>query len=211
MTNDSDDRKRSHLRLVVSNPEKRHQRPSVCDDDFITVEDLVSRKDSLRPLFYRDMDRTHMKAYVTIERFLSEKGWLYGLDPHHGRPVVLPAAVVCPEMASLELDQGDEVLLFVADDATGKGVCFSLEMILPFYSEDEAVMEEALLYSPVFQYGSLFLEENRQDGLMDLIYRLGFPLYPPALTGRILDRLFSVASHEIGDALHALAEYPEAT
>ncbi len=145
MTKETDDRKRTHLRLVVSNPEKRHQRPSGCEDDFITVDELISRKDALRPLFYRDMERAHMKAYVTIERFLTEKGWPYGLDPHHGRPVVLPAAVVCREMATPELDHGDEVLLFVTDDATGSGVCFSLEMILPFFNEDEAIMEEALL------------------------------------------------------------------
>ena len=78
----------------------------------------------------------------------------------------------------------DELLVFIAEDAGGEGLCLSMEMIMPFYSDDEAVMEEALLYSPVLQYGSLFIEENQQDGLLDLIYRLGFPLYPPVPIGR---------------------------
>jgi len=88
-------------------------------------------------------------------------------------------------------------------------MCLSLEMILPYYSEDESVMEDALLYSPVFQYGALFIEENRHDGLLDLVYRLGFPLYPPALTGRILERLFTLVAHELTDALQGLYEFPE--
>ena len=98
----------------------------------------------------------------------------------------------------------------MAEDATGKGLCLSLEMMLPYWSEDEAIMEETLLYAPVFQYGALFLEENRQDGLLDLIYRLGFPLYPPAPTDKLLDRLFSIASYELAEILRSLAEYPEA-
>lgn len=209
MTKEIDDRKRSHLRLVVNNPEKRNPRPSSSEDDFITFEELVIRREDIRPLFYREMDRRSEKAYRVIERFLSEKGWPYGLDPNHGKPVVLPAAVVCPEALSNGLDQADEVLLFVSEDAAGTGLCLSFEMILPFYSEDESVMEEALLYSPVFQYGALFIEENRHDGMLDLIYRLGFPLYPPALTGRVLERLLAVMAREVSDALTGLYEFPE--
>ncbi len=209
MTKETDDRKRSHLRLVVNNPEKRSPRPSGSEDDFITLEELVVRREEIRPLFYRDMDRRPEKAYRLIERFLAERGWPYGLDPNHGKPVVLPAAMVCPEALSSGLDQADEVLLFVTEDAAGTGVCLSLEMILPFYSEDESVMEDALLYSPVFQYGALFIEENRHDGLLDLVYRLGFPLYPPALTGRVLARLLAMMAHEVSDALTGLYEFSE--
>jgi len=205
MTKETDDRKRTHLRLVVNNPEKRNPH----EDDYIGLEDLVTRRDDLRPLFYRDMDRIQGKAYGVLERFLTANGWPYGLDPHYGRPVVLPAALVCPEVLSHEMDPRDEALVFVAEDVTGGGLCLSLEMILPFYSDDESVMENALLYSPLFQYGTMFLEENRQDGLLDLIYRLAFPLYPPALSSRILDRLFVVAAQEISDALQSFSEYPE--
>jgi len=209
MTKETDDRKRSHLRLVVNNPEKRYPRPSGSEDDFITLEDLVGRREEIRTLFYQDMDPRSEKAYRVIERFLAGKGWPYGLDPNHGKPVVLPAAVVCPEALSNGLDQADEMLLFVSEDAAGTGVCLSLEMILPFYSEDESVMEEALLYSPVFQYGALFIEENRHDGMLDLIYRLGFPINPPALTGRVLERLLALVAYEVGDALAGLYEFPE--
>ncbi|NMC73939.1 MAG: hypothetical protein GYA56_06220 [Geobacteraceae bacterium] len=205
MTKETDDRKRTHLRLVVNNPEKRNPR----EDDYIGLDDLVARRDELRPLFYRDMDRVHGKAYGVVERFLAAKGWPYGLDPHYGKPVVLPAALVCPEVLAHEMDPRDEALLFVAEDMTGRGLCLSLEMILPFYSDDEAVMENALLYSPLFQYGTMFLEENRQDGLLDLIYRIAFPLYPPALSSRILERLFAVAAQEIADALQSFSGYPE--
>lgn len=204
MTKETDDRKRTHLRLVVSNPEKR----SPGEDDFIILEDLVARRDEIRPLFYREMDRIHGKAYSVIERFLTEKGWPYGLDPQYGKPVVLPAALVCPEVLANEMDPRDEALLFVAEDMAGRGLCISLEMILPFYSDDESVMENALLFSPLFQYGTMFLEENRQDGLLDLIYRLAFPLYPPALSSRLLERLFAVAAQEVADALHGFSDYP---
>ena len=85
------------------------------------------------------------------------------------------------------------------------------ETILPYWSEDETIMEEALLYAPILQFGTLFLEENQQDGLLDLIYRLGFPLYPPALTGRLLDRLFAIAAYELGEIFRFLAENPEGT
>lgn len=204
MTNETDDRKRSHLRLVVNNPEKRNPH----EDDFIGLEDLMTRRDEIRPLFYREMDRLHEKAYRVLERFLIGREWPYGLDPHYGRPIVLSAALVCPEVLSHEVDPRDEALIFVAEDITGKGLCLSLEMILPFYSDDESVMEDALLYSPLFQYGTMFLEENRQDGLLDLIYRLAFPLYPPALSSRILDRLFAVAAQEVTDALQGFSGYP---
>jgi hypothetical protein len=209
MTDETDDRKRSHLRLVVSNPDKRSPRPVAGEGDYLPLDELVACKEKIRPHYYQGMERSAMKACLAIERFLNRRGWDYGLDPHHGKPIVVPAVFVSPETTLHSADSRDEVLLFVSDDAAGSGLCLSLEMILPFYSEDESVMEEALLYSPVFQYGTLFLEDNRQDGYLDLIYRLGFPLYPPALTGRILDRLFAIADREVGDALRGLAEYPE--
>ncbi|MDD2321014.1 MAG: hypothetical protein PHO83_13300, partial [Geobacteraceae bacterium] len=176
MNKDNDDRKRSHLRLVVNNPDKRKPGPAGNEDDFITLDDLVANRENLAPLFYRDMDPLQEKTYRVIERFLSVRGWPYGLDPHHGRPIVIPALVACPGALASGMVSHDELLVFVTEDTAGQGLCLSIEMIMPFYSDDETVMEDALLYSPVFQYGSLFLEENRHDGLLDLIYRLGFPL-----------------------------------
>jgi hypothetical protein len=209
MSQDIDERDRAHLRLVVNNGEKRSPRPSAGLDDFITLDDLVAGRDAMSGLFYRDMERRYHKVYGIVERFLTQRGWPYGLDPHHGKPLVIPAVIVCPEAVAYGMDPRDEVLVFVSDDAADKGLCFSLEMILPYYSDDESVMEDALLYSPVFQYGALFIEENRQDGLLDLVYRLGIPLYPPALTGKILDRFFSIAAREVSDALRVLAEQPD--
>lgn len=207
MKKDSDDRKRPHLRLVVNNPEERIPRPLEGEDDFVSLDDLVARRESFTPLFYRDMEKRQAKAYQAVEQFLAQRGWPYGLDPHHGRPIVIPALVVCPVALTYGMIPHDEMLVFVTEDIGGDGLCLSIEMILPYYSEDETVMEEALLYSPVFQYGSLFIEENRQDGLLDLIYRLGFPLYPPVPTTRMLDRLFSIVSREVDDALRGLPEY----
>jgi len=208
MKKDSDDRKRSHLRLVVNNPDKRKPGPIGSEDDFITLEDLVVQRESLTSLFYQDMERLQGKAYQAIERFLVARGWPYGLDPQHGRPLVLPALAVCPNALVYGLVPQDELLVFVAEDAGDKGLCLSMEMIMPFYSDDEAVMEEALLYSPVLQYGSLFIEENHQDGLLDLIYRLGFPLYPPFPSARVMERLFSIVAREVDEALGGLSEYP---
>lgn len=208
MAHDKDDRKRSHLRLVVDNAEKRNPRPAESDEESIPLEELIARRDQLRPEFYRGMERWQSKACEALERFLFARGLPYGLDPHHGRLMVLPAGSVCPEAAEYEGPHQDEILLYLSPDADGKGACCSLEMVLPFFSEDEAVMEDALLYSPLFQYGALFLEENRQDGLLDLIYRIGFPAYPPALTMRVIDRLFSAAAYELKETLQSLADYP---
>ena len=209
MAEDKDDRKRPHLRLVVNNADQRTTRPAGREEDFIPLPTLIARKESFRSQFYDGMDRWQAKAYASIERHLSRRKLPYGLDIHHGRLLVLPAPAVCPDAFEHTGSAQDEVLLYVAEDAAGKGLCLSLETILPFWSEDEAVMEEALLYSPIFQYGTLFLEENRQDGLLDLIYRLGFPLYPPALTGRLFDRLLAVAAYELGETLRGLAEDSE--
>lgn len=209
MAHDKDDRKRPQLRLVVDNVEKRNPRPAGGEEIFISLEDLVVKRDELRPGFYHGMERRYVKAYEALERFLTRKGWPYGLDPQHGPLLVLPADAVCPEAEAPGAAHQDEILLYVTEDVAGEGLCLSLEMILPFYSEDESVMEDVLLFSPVFQYGALFLEENRQDGFLDLIYRLGFPLYPPALTGRVLDRLFAIVAFELKETLRYLAEYPE--
>ncbi len=208
MKKDSDDRKRSHLRLVVNNPDKRKPGPLGSEDDFITLEDLVVQRKSLTPLFYQDMERLRGKAYQAMEKFLSARGWPYGLDPQHGQPLVIPALAVCPSALTYGMVSHDELLVFVAEDAGDKGLCLSMEMIMPFYSDDETVMEEALLYSPVLQYGSLFIEENHQDGLLDLIYRLGFPLYPPFPSARVMERLFSIIAREVDEALGGLSEYP---
>jgi hypothetical protein len=209
MGQDKDERKRPHLRLVVDNAEKRNPRSADQEETFVSLGELISGRDVFRPEFYDGLDRWEAKACRVMEGFLLQKGWPYGLDPH-GRLVVLPADVICPEAVEFGGTPQDEAILFVAEDAAGKGLCLSLEAILPFYSDDDAVMEDALLYAPVFQYGTLFLEENRQDGYLDLIYRLGFPLYPPAPTGRLLDRLFTVAAFELKETLRSLAEFPEA-
>ncbi len=207
MAHDKDDRKRQHLRLVVDNVEKRSPRPAGSDEVSLPLEELIARRDYFRPEFYDGMERRQAKAFKALERFLLGRNLAYGLDPQHGKLMVLPAGAVCQEAGEHEGDQQDEVLLYIAEDATGQGCALSLEMILPFYSEDEAVMEDALLYSPLFQYGALFLEENRQDGMLDLIYRLGFPIYPPALTTRLIDRLFGAAAYELKETLRSLAEY----
>ncbi|HEY6871087.1 MAG TPA: hypothetical protein VI298_00035 [Geobacteraceae bacterium] len=211
MAHDKDERKRPHLRLVVDNVEKRNARPAAGEELFIPLEELVAQRDEMRPLFYRGMERRHAKAYEAAERYLSNRKLPYGFDPQHGPLLVLPAGAVCPEAIDPGAAHQDEILLYVTEDSTGDGLCLSLEMILPFYSEEEAVMEDALLFSPVFQYGTLFLEENRQDGLLDLIYRLGFPIYPPALTARVLDRLLAIVAFELKETLRNLAEYQEGT
>jgi hypothetical protein len=205
MTQDKDDRKRPHLRLVVDNAEKRNARS---EDQTIPLDELITRKEQLRPQFYHGLERWQAKACETLERFLSGRKLPYGLDPHHGGLMVLPAEAVCPEAAGNAGDPRDEILIYIAEDAGDRGYCLSLEMVLPFYSDDEAVMEDALLFSPLYQYGSLFLEENRQDELLDLIYRLGIPIYPPALTTRLMDRFFGIAALEIRETLRNLAEYP---
>jgi hypothetical protein len=209
MAHDKDDRKRPHLRLVVDNVEKRNSRPAGGEELFVPIEELIARRDELRPMFFQGMERRHAKAYESIERFLAGTGWPYGFDPHHGPLLVIPAGAVCQEAVEPGSAYQDEILVYVAEDAEGEGLCLSLEMILPFYSEDEEVMEDTLLFSPVFQYGTLFLEENRQDGLLDLIYRLGFPIYPPALTVRVLNRLFAIAAFELKETLRSLAEHAE--
>jgi len=212
MTHDKDDRQRPHLRLVVNNVEKRTSRPAGDDELFIPVERLIEMRDEVRPAFFGSLQRRPAKAFEMIERFLLRKALPYGLDLQHGPLVVLPADAVCPEAATEQHgEHQEEIILYVTEDASEGGLCLSLEMILPFYSDEEAVMEDALLFSPVFQYGALFLEENRQDQMLDLIYRLGFPLYPPALTTRVLDRIFAIAAFEIKEALRSLAEYPEQT
>ena len=65
-------------------------------------------------------------------------------------------------------------------------------------------MEDALLFSPVFQYGTLFLEENQQDQALDLIYRFGFPVVSPRLDDQILSRLFAIVAFELKEILAAL-------
>ena len=209
MTLDKDDRKRPHLRLVVNNAEKRSAHSPRGEEVLLPLKDLVAMRDQVRPLFFEGLERRFSKAYGAIERFLEQKGWPYGFDPQHGPLIVLPAEAVCPEAEQQEGGHQDEIILYVTEDATGEGLCLSLEMILPFYSEEEAVMEDALLFAPVFQYGTLFLEENQQDQGLDLIYRLGFPIYPPALTRRLLQRFTAIAAVELKEILRTLAEYPE--
>jgi hypothetical protein len=209
MTQDKDERKRAHLRLVVNNEEQRKPRPVAGGEDFIPFDNLIAQLEIFRPEFYRGMGRWQAKAYSAIERFMAGKQWEYGLDPQHGRLLVIPIAVICPDAIEHGGSPQDEALVYVTDDASGEGLCLSLETILPYWSEDESVMEDALLYAPIFQCGALFLEENRQDGLLDLIYRLGFPLYPPAATGRLLYRFFAIAVYELRETLLNLAEFPE--
>ena len=207
MTQDKDERTRPTLRLVVNNPDKRPPRKDT-EEEYLPLEALVARREEFRPAFYREMERGTAKVYTRIERFLLTKGWPHGLDPFHGKLLVLPAGIVCPYHDEYGGENKDEVLLFVSEDLQG-GLCLALEMVLPFFSEDDTVMEDAYLYAPVHQYGTLFLEENRQDGLLDFIYRMSIPLYPPALTGRLLERFFAIASHELAETLRSLGEYPE--
>jgi hypothetical protein len=209
MTQDKDERKRPHLRLVVNNLEQRKPRPTGGEDDFISLEVLAANRENYRREFYDGMDRWHVKVFSALEHYLAGKKCAYGLDPMHGKLLVLPVAFICPEITEHCPGQQDEVLIYLSDDTSGLGYCLSFETILPYWSEDEAIMEDVLLYAPIFQYGAMFLEENRQDGLLDLIYRLASPLYPPALTGRLLDRLFAIAAYEVGEALHSLMEYSD--
>uniref|UniRef100_A0A831XFQ6 Uncharacterized protein n=1 Tax=Geobacter metallireducens TaxID=28232 RepID=A0A831XFQ6_GEOME len=210
MTQDKEERKRPQLRLVVNNPDLRGGRTAKGEDTGIPFDVLVAKRQELRPDFYRGIGPLHVKAYQRVERHLERRGWTYGLDPQHGRLMVIPAAEVCPEVLEHGGSPQDELLLFVADDPTGQGLCLCLEMILPFWSDDDAVMEEALIYAPIYPYGALFLEENRNDSYLDLIYRLSFPLYPPAPTERLLEKLFAVARYELRETLLGLDEFPEA-
>ena len=208
MTKDKDERKRSHLKLVVNNPEIRSARPATGEQEFVPLEDLIANRDGFRPSFYAGMGRLQTKGYRSLERFLQAKGAPYGIDPIHGKVMVLPAGELSQESREFGSPQ-DEVLLSIAEDAGGTGLCFSMEMILPYFSEDDAVMEEALLFAPVLQYGALFLEENPHDGLLDLIYRLAVPLFPPLLTTRLAQRMFSIFSFELKETFMALSDYPE--
>jgi hypothetical protein len=209
MKKDKDERKMSHLKLVVNNSEIRSARPAGGEQEFIPLEDLIANRDDFRPAFYRGMGRMQTKGYQALERFLKGRGAPYGIDPIHGKVMVLPAGDLSPEALEFGSPQ-DEVLLCIAEDAGGSGLCFSLEMILPYFSEDDAVMEEALLFAPVLQYGALFLEENPHDGLLDLIYRLAVPLFPPLLTTRLAERMFSIFAFELKETFLALSDYPEA-
>jgi len=209
MTKDiKDERKRSHLKLVVNNTEIRSARPAGAEQEFIPLDDLIASRERFSAPFYRGMGRVQTRGYQALERFLQGKGIPYGVDPVHGKVMVLPAANLSPEAREFGSPQ-DEVLLCIAEDAGGSGLCFSLEMILPYFSEDDAVMEEALLFAPVLQYGALFLEENPHDGLLDLIYRLAVPLFPPLLTARLAERMFAIFSFELKETFLALSDYPE--
>lgn len=207
MTKDKDERKR-HLKLVVNNQEVRSARPAASDQEFIPLEELIGNRDQFRAPFYRGLGRLQTKGYHALERFLAGRGTPYGIDPVHGKVMVLPAGSISPESLEYGSPQ-DEVLLSIAEDAGGTGLCFSLEMILPYFSEDDAVMEEALLFAPVLQYGALFLEENPHDGLLDLIYRLAVPLYPPLLTAKLAERMFSIFAFELKETFLTLSDYPE--
>jgi len=207
MSKDKDERKRSHLRLVVNNTENRSPRPAGNQQEFIPLEELIANRDLFRTPFYKGLGRMQTKGYQSLERSLQGKNLPYGIDPVHGKVMVLPAGELSPESLEYGSPQ-DEVLLSIAEDAGGSGLCFSIEMILPYFSEDDAVMEEALLFAPVLQYGALFLEENPHDGLLDLIYRLAVPLYPPVLTRRLAERMFSIFSFELKETFLALSDYP---
>lgn len=208
MKKDKDERKMSHLKLVVNNAEVRSARPAGGEQEFIPLEELIQRRDVFRPAFYRGMGRLQVRGYQTLERFLEKRNAPYGIDPVHGKVLVLPAGDLSAEAREYGSPQ-DEVLLSITEDAGGTGLCFSLEMILPYFSEDDAVMEEALLFAPVLQYGALFLEENPHDGLLDLIYRLAVPLFPPFLTSRLAERMFAIFSFELKETFLALSDYPE--
>jgi hypothetical protein len=205
MADDKDERKRTHLRLVVDNVEKRGSRPDG-GNDIIPFQELAARREEFREAFYAGLDRRQAEAYQGLEEYFADSKWPYGLDPLHGKLFVLPVGAVVPEMVDSGSGFVDEILVMVAEDGTEDGISLSLEMILPFYSDDESVMEEALLYSPMLPYGALFLEENRQDGLLDLIYRIAFPLFPPAPEQALFHRFIQVAAYELGETMRAFAE-----
>ncbi len=207
MTQDKDERQRPNLRLVVNNPDKRPPAKDA-EEEYLSLELLVARLEEFRAAFYLDMEQGTAKVYSRIERFLSVKGWQYGLDPLHGKLMVLPAGTVCPFHDEFGGENKDELLIFVSEDPQG-GLCLALEMVLPFFSEDDEVMEDAFFSAPVHPYGTLFLEENRQDTLLDFIYRLSIPLSPPVLTGRLMERFFAIADHELAETLRSLGAYQE--
>ncbi|WP_243374686.1 hypothetical protein [Geotalea sp. SG265] len=206
MSKDKNDN-RPQLRLVVNNTEKRNTRPAASEDDFISFQELVANREIFQVEFFRGLEPLQAEGYRVIERFITERGWPYGLDPRHGQVIVIPAGAICPESDEHGGAGQDEVLVYLAEDATGQGLCLALEMLMPYYSEDEAVMEDALLYGPVNQYGSLFLEENRHDSFLDLIYRLSFPVYPVNPDQILLNRFFSIAAFELKETLQGLAGY----
>ena len=206
MERETDDRKKPQLRLVVNNAEKRSPRPTEPEVPLISLEELLVNRDAMRDHYYRGMDPKLEQGYRVIERFLEGKEWQYGLDPHHGRPVVLPAGTVCAQAVEIGSPQ-DEILLFMESDGGENGLCLALEMILPFGSDDDTEMESALLYgTPVLQYGSIFLDENPHDGMLDLVYRLAVPIMPPELTDALLERVVTIAGMEIRDAILSLSE-----
>lgn len=204
MSEEKDDKKRNHLRLVVNN-EKRVT-PRKTADDFIPLEDLVASRDDVRPDFYTDIPPWQGKVYILLEKFLLDQGISYGLDPHHGRVIVIPVIHLAPASVDFGAVAQDEALLYVSEDITGKGLCVSLEMVLPFFSDDPIDMEDALLSTPIVQFGTYFLEENPQDGLLDLIYKVTFPAFPPGLTPRVIERLLTVGAYEITETLRVLTE-----
>lgn len=206
MTIEPDDQKRPLLRLVVNNADKRGNLPK--PDGLVSFAELLARRESYRIRFYLDMASRTASAYAAVEQFAAMRGWTYGLDPLHGRLIVIPARVVCPTLLPPGDTFEDEILIHADDDASGNGLCLSLEMLLPYYHEDNSVMEDALFYAPILQYGTMFLEENPQDGYLDLIYRLAFPLYPPEPGNELLERFFAVATHELTETLQSLAGLP---
>lgn len=209
MTDEKDERKRTHLRLVVDNVEKRLKRPAGSEEVFVPLETLAAQNEHNRGDFYSGLNPSQVKSYQRLESFLAGRQWLYGLDPHHGKMMVLNVATFSQEMAEYGGGYADEALVYVVEDPSGRGLCLSMETILPFYSEDDAIMEEALLYGPMLPYGTLFLEENRQDGFLDLIYRLAFPLEPPLLTAPLIEKFFRVAGYELKEVLLSLTESQE--
>ena len=73
MTENNDERKRAHLRLVVNNVEKRSPRPEDGGEDVIPFEELAGMRDVMRPEFYRELGGKPTKAYESrnMERYWS--------------------------------------------------------------------------------------------------------------------------------------------
>lgn len=207
MSQDKEERNRPPLRLVVNNPDKRPVRND-SEEEYFSLETLAERREEFRAAFYGGMATEIAGAYTAIERHLQRKGWPHGFDPQHGKLLVLSVGAVCPYHEQYGGESKDEALIFVSEDQQG-GLCLALEVVLPFFSEDDEVMEDVFFSAPVHQYGTLFLEENRRDKLLDLIYRLSLPLSPPILTGRLMERFFTIAASELAETLRILGEYPE--
>ena len=74
MSKEKDERPRPNLKLVVNNPDI--QRPARKDpgSEYLPLEELVTRQEEFRPLFYQDLERGPTRAYTVIQGFRVKRG-----------------------------------------------------------------------------------------------------------------------------------------